>query len=372
MAEVTKEGVVCFAHPATVEQWKKVMRDERFMKVLVDTLDFYGGTTSSYMTCVTPQKGEEGGVVGFDYYGYSRGFREMESDTACNAMNISIHPLYNPKSIICETAEKGEGEELSAWTFVTVGGIEYIWLNKNECEKGASYLMDLISFCKWNAVPYSNKPGQCDYSEATRLQAQCEQVALRNCNEEEMMLLQKVTLKQKDNYELGAGWNCGISSIPAIYRQVELGLLSADEATKQIKQSAEQIEFDDDAYETWFDNIYDEYDETLPNLNLGTISGAEGYIDKARKDVTYVEMFSKALQREHSDYLVRRDYVVEHGKSLRDLDWRKAHAKLEEIRTQKPIKNDYNDVFNDEMIDVFEEGRAANNMLNKQIDDLKF
>ena len=87
---------------------------------------------------------------------------------------------------------------------VTFGKIDYVWLNKEECEKGIQNTMRLISVTLLaNAKPFDENGETNDYgSNATiEIRRQCEKEALRYATTEEKSMLVKVRLSSEDGYE---------------------------------------------------------------------------------------------------------------------------------------------------------------------------
>ncbi len=84
---------------------------------------------------------------------------------------------------------------------VTVGGIEYIWINKEECENKEDRTMELISLkLIAKARPFNKSEWNNNYDEADELREQSEFLALFNCSPEERSKIVPVFISSKDNF----------------------------------------------------------------------------------------------------------------------------------------------------------------------------
>ena len=84
---------------------------------------------------------------------------------------------------------------------VTVGGIEYIWINKEECENKEDRTMELISLkLIAKARPFNKSEWNNNYNEADELREQSEFLALFNCSPEERSKIVPVFISSKDNF----------------------------------------------------------------------------------------------------------------------------------------------------------------------------
>lgn len=85
---------------------------------------------------------------------------------------------------------------------VTFGGKEYIWLNKDECEKGDSKTMECWSLnLVARAVPFNKDNSHNDFAKAEKLIRQCERVLTENCTDEELSMIVPVEMSDEDNYQ---------------------------------------------------------------------------------------------------------------------------------------------------------------------------
>lgn len=84
---------------------------------------------------------------------------------------------------------------------VTVGGIDYIWLNKEECEAGQSRVMELVSLkLVAKAKPFGGLGSTNNYDEADELRNQSEFLALYNCTPQEKAKIVPVMVSRQDNF----------------------------------------------------------------------------------------------------------------------------------------------------------------------------
>ncbi len=132
-------------------------------------------------------------------------------------LRVALQIIYNPDNSLVKsckevsrTAEVWDKEKrkfvktTSKAPVVTFGKKDYIWLNKDECEKGKEKTMRLISLeLIARAKPFDKTGSTNDYgSEAAKeLREQCQDEALEFATREEKKLLVKVRLSEKDGYE---------------------------------------------------------------------------------------------------------------------------------------------------------------------------
>lgn len=154
----------------------------------------------------------------------------VESDGSTNwnsgyvigaGLRIALQLVYNPHSPTVKsckfinkaakvwnkanaTARNQEGkyeEVTSCAPIIIFGKNKYIWLNKTECEAKIDTTMKCLSLelleC---AVPFDSTLSHNDFGKATGLIEQCNKVATENCSDEELKLLVKVKLSDKDGY----------------------------------------------------------------------------------------------------------------------------------------------------------------------------
>ncbi len=272
MARVTKDGVICYAHPITVGQYKRM--EEKGLdafksaplsdRALQEGAGFYNKTYGTGYCFTTSAMPDSSNAVRSILDDGSLYCDVSEADDA--GLRVALHPIYNPQSKIVKTeksqtrtAQIGNDKnskterKTSTGTVVTVGGIQYLWLNKNECENGNEKTMDLISTeivaC---SVPFGREDKPNDYAEATDLQEQCEAVALEHCDEEELALLQEGLLSKEDNYE---NWTSlevkkeRPSSAKEVYQQIEAGKLTPEEGKQALKAILDEIKQSDGSAE---------------------------------------------------------------------------------------------------------------------------
>ncbi len=133
-------------------------------------------------------------------------------------LRVVLQLFYNPASTVvkdCKTKfrtgliwdkENGKSIETSGEApVVKYRGIEYLWLNKDECEAGSEKTMRLVSVeCLARAESFDYYGRTNDYGSpaAERIRKQCEKEAFaKHATPEEEKLLAKVQLSEKDGYE---------------------------------------------------------------------------------------------------------------------------------------------------------------------------
>lgn len=149
------------------------------------------------------------------YMGYITGERKPTfTSTETNGLVVAINLIYDPNSSVvqnCKTKyswsyvssdRKGKVTEESEAPIVTFGGIEYIWLNKEECEQGNAHFMHLISRYVLDKAPQFSEDGSHnDYAQATDIHEKCESIAFENATEEEMALVVEAEMSDEDGYD---------------------------------------------------------------------------------------------------------------------------------------------------------------------------
>lgn len=166
-----------------------------------------------------------------------------------------------------EDITKLSKKETSKAPVVTYGGIEYIWLNKKECEKGESAVMQLISvdiLCK--AEPFTAKGNKSDYATAVDLRAQCEKVAFENATEEEKAMVAEVIMSSNDGYKTMVYTNLAFASdfVKNLFDKFIEGEITAQEWKEkmfcQLKEMENDESFTNEDIMEFGDSIYSTYE----------------------------------------------------------------------------------------------------------------
>ncbi len=273
MARVTKDGVMCYAHPITVGQYERMGKKglDAFKAASLSERAKKEGTRhfpdTDLGVCYTPTVRHipRGFAVSVGpLYVDTDGRLDNMVDFTDNAgLRVSLHPIYRQDSKIVKTAQmqarttrifngKGTEETTSIGKVVTVGGIKYLWLNEDECKNGTEKGMDLVSVeLVARAVTSPCRLGpDYDYLQNTKFQQQCEAVALENCDEEELALLQEGLLSKEDNYENWASLEVKKerpNSAKEVYKQIESGKLTPEEGKQALMEILNEIESKGDA-----------------------------------------------------------------------------------------------------------------------------
>ncbi len=337
MAEVTKEGVKCFAHPITLGQYFKIRRKfPAFIEASV-TLDLLDSMQDKEF-CIKLKEDnrylnfslltKKGLVQEYDKDGklmpilvvdrempYSGNSREgIHSYPSYTGLRVGIHPMYDAKSKVVASKKNitridGIEDEAitSTGTVVTFGGIDYLWLNEEQCENGEEKLMDLASV---GIVARDRKRwGHCldgydwDDIERESFRELSEQVVLAGCDEDEMALLQEGMLLKEEGYETWHPISAKkqkkiekketaeqIHPIHVVYEQIEAGKISAEQARKYLSDLARLKGL-------LFDPDFSKY------------VGVEGH-NKEKYEAKMTE-FSEKLKAEHEAYEQRQARIKE-------------------------------------------------------------
>lgn len=157
------------------------------------------------------------------WYGYDYGTRGWSFTCMTDAgLRVAFQTIYDPKSSLVkgsrkvtqkslvydengksEYTENGEIKKVTSTAdIVKIGGIDCIWINKEECENGTAktmefWTLDLID----KAEPFAEKGNHKDYAKATKLQEQCWTALTKNFTEEEKAMLVEVEMSSEDGYE---------------------------------------------------------------------------------------------------------------------------------------------------------------------------
>ena len=242
-----EEGVRGYAHPITIGQCKR-MKEKGLEAFIAPNLSERAKEEMSlfdvrYVT-TAGMKGSDGykGVIAVGPYNG----QELEplSKVAECGLRVSVHPIYKSDSKIVKTCEtvtrKAEVENSKHNSFeevkstakvVTVGGIKYVWLNEKECKDGTEKTMDLVSLDIVTRAKSFGKSSN-DYADALDLRMQCEKEALKDCDEEELELLQEGWLSKKENYQ---SWTPvemqkrSASFIKKVYQEIDKEELSPED-----------------------------------------------------------------------------------------------------------------------------------------------
>ncbi len=180
--------------------------------------------------CIEQENYKSDEVVGMSGY---VAFMHMHVDIDNNGLRVAIQLKYNKDSAIFDSLHKVKQESLVDYGYlkniltilglqqireksvysissievcgevpcIVYGGKEYIWLNKEECESGLSKTMKCWSLELLNrAVPFDKKGKNNDYSKAIELHKQCHNLVTENCTKEELDMLVKVKISDKEIY----------------------------------------------------------------------------------------------------------------------------------------------------------------------------
>jgi len=159
----------------------------------------------------TRNKAENGWVIFVGFTGGLVAFTPCCSDTG---LRIGMHVKYEEESEITKTLHEVKRKGL-VWDpktrtkvfmkgkapVVTVGKIEYIWLNKEECEAGTAETMELVSLkLIAKAKVFSRTDWDNNYDQAHGLIEQSEFLATLGCTPLERSKIVPVILSSKDNF----------------------------------------------------------------------------------------------------------------------------------------------------------------------------
>ncbi len=150
--------------------------------------------------------GNPNGVRGWDYSNYEHA-----------GLRVALNLIYNPDSSLvkgCKNLkqtslvyDKQTGDDIkitSTAPIITVDGIQFIWLNKEECEAGTAKTMELWTLeLVEKAEPFSKDGSHNNYAKAEKLRAQCNRIVedLANKDAEFKELLVPVKMSSEDNYQ---------------------------------------------------------------------------------------------------------------------------------------------------------------------------
>lgn len=181
-----------------------------------------------------------------------------------------------------EEITKSEKKVTSKAPVVTFGGIDYIWLNKKECEKGNSAVMQIISVdLLEKAEPFTLKKHNADYAKAEELRAQCERVALENATEEEKAMVLDAIMSSNDKYKNVVYTNSEIANdiVDNLFNQLSKGELTVEEWENKMLAQLEEMSNDDS-----FSN------EELVKFGDYISSAYEVLKDKEKMEADYAEL----------------------------------------------------------------------------------
>ena len=158
------------------------------------------------------------------YYGKHDGTLDYNNSAYGGyGLRVSTQIIYNPKFASIKNCREIEDEvdiydcgdpiwnkgginrKISGKKYiVTFGGIDYVWLNKEECESGQALVMQL-----WNdkldiaAYPFDmyEYGRNRTYPSAVSLRKQCFEYVTENCTPEELAMLVTVRRTRRDGYE---------------------------------------------------------------------------------------------------------------------------------------------------------------------------
>lgn len=131
-------------------------------------------------------------------------------------LRIAFKLKYNPYSTVFKTLHEEsssifihdekknkEKEIVNTAPIIIFGGNECIWLNKEECENEQNDIMDLWTLDLVDSVFYYDFEEQHidSFEKAKDLIQDCSKILKQNCSKEELDMLVKVKINEKDNYE---------------------------------------------------------------------------------------------------------------------------------------------------------------------------
>jgi len=159
----------------------------------------------------TRNKAENGWVI---YVGFNGGLISYSPSNKDTGLRVGMHIEYDEnsdvvksvrdvkrKAIIWDRKTKSKKKLFGKAPVVTFGKIDYIWMNKEDCDAGLSKTMDLISLeLITKAVQFNDAEWNNNYNEAVRLRNQSEFVALFNCTAEERKMVVPVKMSSSDNF----------------------------------------------------------------------------------------------------------------------------------------------------------------------------
>ena len=159
----------------------------------------------------TRNKAENGWVI---YVGFCGGLIAYSPANADTGLRIGLQLEYDNKSkvvksvkevkkkgIVWDPKTKTKKRMKGSAPVVTFGKIDYIWLNKEECENGDAKYMELISLkLLVKASPFNKSDWNNNYDDAESLHTQSEYIALADCTGEEKKLLVPVVMSSVDNF----------------------------------------------------------------------------------------------------------------------------------------------------------------------------
>ena len=186
----------------------------------------------------TRNKAENGWVVYVGFYGGLISYSPANSDTG---LRIGLQVWYNEESAVVKS-EREEKRKAIIWDkntknkkglvgkapVVTFGGIDYIWMNKEDCKAGVAKTMDLVSLkLIARAKQFGAADGDNNYDRADNLIGQSEDVALAGCTDEERSMIVPVVMTSADNFMTAvpqlaqvekkeAGWQNVSENIPSV------------------------------------------------------------------------------------------------------------------------------------------------------------
>lgn len=159
----------------------------------------------------TRNKAENGWVI---YVGFCGGLIAYSPSNPDTGLRVGMHYEYDENSEVLKTLHEAKRKGY-VWDpkiktkklvkgkapVVTIGKIDYIWLNKEECEAKETNMMELVSLkLITKAVPFSQSDWNNNYDEAQALRKQSEFVALFNCTAEERAKIVPVVISSRDNF----------------------------------------------------------------------------------------------------------------------------------------------------------------------------
>ncbi len=159
----------------------------------------------------TRNKAENGWVIYVGFYGGLVSYSPANTDTG---LRVGLQVWYNEESAVVKS-EREEKRKAIVWDkksknkkrlvgrapVVKFGGIDYIWMNKEDCKAGVAKTMDLISL---NLIARAKQFGSTDcdnnYDEANNLRGQSEDLVLEGCTDEERAMIVPVDITSADNF----------------------------------------------------------------------------------------------------------------------------------------------------------------------------
>ncbi len=175
-------------------------------------------------------------------------------------LRVALQIAYNPECDIVKNCKEQTrtakiwnetltrvGKVTSTAPIVAYGKNEYVWLNKEECEKGTAKTMELVSVkLLAKTVAFNKKEYNNDFAKAVELQQQCLTVATEKCTEEEKTMLVEVVMSDKDNYNsakpnLEKEEEKEEKTIDALFDKFAVGEISEEELRTQAKALAREL-----------------------------------------------------------------------------------------------------------------------------------